>query len=304
MTSESDLQEPQDFDVRASFVTIVDHLPCEVTRKLWLIQDLNQQYDKDRTELARRLQSLKQSRPPESVSIIDVPQSYKSQVDKIQNLRTKLHQLRLEALSQSRSLLETFSAAKRQVQEHRSQLKHELKLHQIQKAVREKRRKQALKAVNIKHIQQKEENTLDETETETRSKSQVASDKVTLKLKVPTRTDTVTKNSITKISLKPAQKRSSRKKKQEEEEETPEPTTDQAQERESDDESNIYCICQKSSSGDMIGCDNSKCHKQWFHFECVNVTVAPPDNRKWYCPDCCKRSHKSYRPEGFEDKKS
>lgn len=45
-----------------------------------------------------------------------------------------------------------------------------------------------------------------------------------------------------------------------------------------------YCFCRQVSFGDMIGCDNDECLIEWFHFECLGITVLPKG--KWYCPDC------------------
>ena len=46
-----------------------------------------------------------------------------------------------------------------------------------------------------------------------------------------------------------------------------------------------YCICNRVSFGEMIGCDNPDCPIEWFHFECVGLT-ASPKGKKWYCPIC------------------
>ena len=53
-----------------------------------------------------------------------------------------------------------------------------------------------------------------------------------------------------------------------------------------DEDTNLYCFCQRMSFGDMIECDNPKCKYQWFHFECLGITSAPKG--KWYCPECKK----------------
>ncbi|KAG2435843.1 hypothetical protein HXX76_007038 [Chlamydomonas incerta] len=45
-----------------------------------------------------------------------------------------------------------------------------------------------------------------------------------------------------------------------------------------------YCICNKPSAGQMVGCDNPECTIEWFHFECVGLTEEPKG--KWYCPVC------------------
>jgi hypothetical protein len=47
---------------------------------------------------------------------------------------------------------------------------------------------------------------------------------------------------------------------------------------EEDDEENAprYCYCNGVSYGDMIGCDNDECPREWFHLECVGLQRAPP----------------------------
>lgn len=45
-----------------------------------------------------------------------------------------------------------------------------------------------------------------------------------------------------------------------------------------------YCICNKPSAGNMVGCDNPDCTIEWFHFECVGLTEEPQG--EWFCPLC------------------
>lgn len=50
-----------------------------------------------------------------------------------------------------------------------------------------------------------------------------------------------------------------------------------------------YCICNESSFGDMIACDNENCSIEWFHCQCVGISDSIQEktkNKKWYCPDC------------------
>jgi len=49
---------------------------------------------------------------------------------------------------------------------------------------------------------------------------------------------------------------------------------------------NVYCYCDTASSGNMIACDSNRCEKQWFHFDCVGIVEAPPDDQAWHCDDC------------------
>lgn len=45
-----------------------------------------------------------------------------------------------------------------------------------------------------------------------------------------------------------------------------------------------HCRCPYDEVSEMIACDNPNCLVEWFHFDCVGITVAPKGN--WYCPDC------------------
>ncbi|CAF0758314.1 unnamed protein product [Didymodactylos carnosus] len=54
-----------------------------------------------------------------------------------------------------------------------------------------------------------------------------------------------------------------------------------------------YCTCNQVSFGRMIKCDNESCPLEWFHFQCVNVEVAPKAHELWFCPQCReKNKHK------------
>ena len=46
----------------------------------------------------------------------------------------------------------------------------------------------------------------------------------------------------------------------------------------------LWCVCNKPADGDMIGCDNSECKTEWFHFECVKIRKVPKGD--WFCKDC------------------
>ncbi|XP_057708147.1 inhibitor of growth protein 1 [Corythoichthys intestinalis] len=52
-----------------------------------------------------------------------------------------------------------------------------------------------------------------------------------------------------------------------------------------------YCLCEQVSYGEMIGCDNDECPKEWFHFSCVGLHHKPKG--KWYCPKCRGENEKT-----------
>ncbi|GAA94537.1 uncharacterized protein L969DRAFT_83899 [Mixia osmundae IAM 14324] len=47
-----------------------------------------------------------------------------------------------------------------------------------------------------------------------------------------------------------------------------------------------YCYCDTVSYGEMVGCDNDDCQREWFHLACVGLSEAPTGS--WYCDDCIK----------------
>lgn len=53
-------------------------------------------------------------------------------------------------------------------------------------------------------------------------------------------------------------------------------------------EEEVFCVCRRVSSGDMVGCDDEDCEFEWFHFECVGLKKQPKG--KWFCPQCRARN--------------
>ncbi|KAL0479214.1 hypothetical protein AKO1_008035 [Acrasis kona] len=51
----------------------------------------------------------------------------------------------------------------------------------------------------------------------------------------------------------------------------------------------VYCICQKTSYGEMIACDDYDCPVEWYHFACVGINPETPPNGEWYCPTCAPK---------------
>ena len=51
-------------------------------------------------------------------------------------------------------------------------------------------------------------------------------------------------------------------------------------------EAQLYCICHKPGTDQMIACDNEECVGEWFHYECMKIDPNAIPKGKWYCPDC------------------
>jgi len=54
-----------------------------------------------------------------------------------------------------------------------------------------------------------------------------------------------------------------------------------------DQDDQRYCFCNNVSYGDMIGCDDDDCEREWFHLGCVGL-LKPPQGT-WYCDACLER---------------
>ncbi|TFK92810.1 hypothetical protein K466DRAFT_539217 [Polyporus arcularius HHB13444] len=66
------------------------------------------------------------------------------------------------------------------------------------------------------------------------------------------------------------------------------------------DDNKTYCFCDGVSYGEMIGCDDEECEREWFHLACVGLAVAPEGG--WICETCTALRHSS-RKSGRGGKK-
>ncbi|CAM9125666.1 unnamed protein product [Chrysoparadoxa australica] len=37
----------------------------------------------------------------------------------------------------------------------------------------------------------------------------------------------------------------------------------------------LYCLCNQVAFGDMVGCDDPQCEREWFHLKCVHLSKLP-----------------------------
>jgi hypothetical protein len=50
-----------------------------------------------------------------------------------------------------------------------------------------------------------------------------------------------------------------------------------------------YCYCLRGSYGDMVGCDNPKCEREWFHLGCTDLGKMLEEEDHWLCTLCQPR---------------
>ncbi|THG99853.1 hypothetical protein EW145_g7188 [Phellinidium pouzarii] len=62
------------------------------------------------------------------------------------------------------------------------------------------------------------------------------------------------------------------------------------------DDGKIYCFCDNVSYGEMIGCDQPGCEREWFHLVCIGLSEAPKG--LWYCDDCVAKRKKQNARNG------
>lgn len=52
------------------------------------------------------------------------------------------------------------------------------------------------------------------------------------------------------------------------------------------DREQLFCYCNRPSSGEMVACDNEECETEWFHVDCLELKETPEGT--WYCSDKCQ----------------
>ncbi|VDO83769.1 unnamed protein product [Haemonchus placei] len=58
----------------------------------------------------------------------------------------------------------------------------------------------------------------------------------------------------------------------------------------------MYCYCQSTADGGMIGCDGQNCpHGGWIHYRCAGIRSYTPRGR-WYCASCRPYYHDRGKP--------
>ena len=58
-----------------------------------------------------------------------------------------------------------------------------------------------------------------------------------------------------------------------------------------DNKQKDHCICRRPCFEPMIACDAKHCHIEWYHYTCVNITIAPKVS--WFCENCTAKNKKT-----------
>ena len=65
----------------------------------------------------------------------------------------------------------------------------------------------------------------------------------------------------------------------------PEPPSASEDEGEDETDDKVYCYCSQPSYGEMVGCENPSCKREWFHISCLGLKTVPQEEH-WFCPEC------------------
>lgn len=256
--------------INNAFISTVDHLPCDVVRSLWLVQNCNITIDKLRRELHALLlrvpgEAALAAKVLETKSRLQFFQS--EAVEETRNMYNQLQSHRLSLHYGIRTLKRMVSGVE---QTSNSQLEQQLKKHYAQHPLPSQ--KEALQEQKLKKT------------------AMIHPPKTGLKLvlKLPGRPKGKKKPHKVKkpIKVKPAPIA-----RVPEPEPVPLPPLPVVEE-----DNNLYCFCNQPSFGDMIGCDNDKhCpNGDWFHYKCVGLLNRvealkyTTGQQKWFCSAHCR----------------
>ncbi|ANZ76679.1 BA75_03505T0 [Komagataella pastoris] len=246
-----------------SFVSTLDHLPCDVVRSLWLIQFLSLRVDQYMNQLDRLLKDSDLNDPEVvekvvrfrnlackySKEVVAESQHLKDKLDNHQDYlindslcMERLKQLKINEQNNTRASFEQFK--KQFLKEHglREGDVHPKTQHPVDK-------RESLK-IHISLPKQKFKST-----TATKTNRKVQNGKQKSKVAKPS------KRIIASPPTLPSP--------------IPPPTPPAE---------DVYCLCRGPGLGKMVACDNPGCKYEWFHYKCVNLTRAPEG--KWICPEC------------------
>ncbi|KAK6457219.1 uncharacterized protein RJT20DRAFT_134504 [Scheffersomyces xylosifermentans] len=301
----------QSSSINNSFISTIDHLPCDVIRSLWLVQSCNIAVNKEKERLHELLLRLQHEGDKESLS------NKSDIVSSIVDIRAKIRKLDLESIQELRALKNQLITHKIGLSDELAQLQqiHESRINRSSEVDSDKAvlRKQLIEHYKenplISQLEaQKEQDELNKyedalqknsTEVENNNSNTNKSSGLKLVLKIPH------KHPKNKLKLKIRKPKIEQSKpipvqptKKEKKVVVTTPVFDKAatsNDIQSED-SNKYCFCKQGSFGDMIACDNEdSCpNGEWFHYKCVGLLNRVEALKystgkiKWFCSDHCR----------------
>lgn len=284
----------------STYISTVDHLPCDVVRSLWLVQSCNLAVQKEEEKLKQLI-----AKHGNETQRVGAGQYY---------------QLRKRIISLSEEAAEEMNALHRQLRSHEGMLKDEIL--QLEKVAEAPTTKDDSSAESLrKQLEEhyKHHPLPSQTEALRKEKNRLESSGIKLILKLSKHdeprvirkrgrprkdespnvrgisaitTETKFPSRLPRLNIKQPKPRLKRPVPQPEPE--PEPETEPEMVEPAAEPEEAYCFCKQPSFGDMIACDNEKCpNGEWFHYKCVGllnrVEALKYTTQKWYCSTDCRQ---------------
>lgn len=296
-----------------SFLSTIDHLPCDIVRSLWLIQSCNIQIDKLKHQLHTLLQKYQTT-----TSIVQ------NEVDQIFGLKQRIRHLFNETIQEGKTLNNQMIIHRIHLEDEVSQLhtvKDKLVVLMDDQESRDTLRKQLKQHYKDHPLVSQVETVEQQKYSQKERKSVSAKSGIKLVLRIPKQDEVVKpkgkhviKTVASQLKPKPANVKNSdvvtKKHTKRMRKEEIVPQAEPIEEGEDDDDKR-YCFCKQPSLGDMIACDNeSSCpNGEWFHYKCVGL-LNRVDALKyttgkipWYCSEGCRKVGEAEKARQKEMKK-
>lgn len=254
--------------IYSTYISTVDHLPCDIVRSLWLVQALN-----FKAELAS--QAIHEKLRDQDAAQILKEAKTSSISDDFVNARNVV-------IGSNSELVAEMQALVNQLESHHAILEAEVKQLQVVADTPPTQERSYLESQRELLEQHYKKHPLE---------SQLNVGSVTERIvpgNRPVVIKKVLKNSKSKIILKFG---SSNKSRSLAVTKIAKPRVEHVWDEPKLPEEEKYCFCGQNSFGAMIGCDNKKCpNGEWFHYKCVGLIKADAPKyakQRWFClPEC------------------
>lgn len=280
-----------------TYISTVDHLPCDIIRSLWLVQWCNIAVEKEEAhlhelflkhgndtqkvaaeeyaQLRRKIEILSRESAEEVNALYDQLRTHESM------LKDEIIQLQRVAEAPATKDESSTQSLRKQLEEHYKSNPLPSQTEAMRKSLDQKKKPDTNGIKLILKLSKHDEPRV------IRKRGRPRKDESDLLRRIPTNTSDLKlspKPTPTKIHIKPPTP--TMKSFVPETLPEPEPVVEQEE---------TFCFCKQPSLGDMIACDNDKCpNGEWFHYKCVGllnrVEALKYATQKWYCSEGCRQA--------------
>lgn len=279
--------------VNNSFISTIDHLPCDVIRSLWLVQSMNITIDKNKQKLHQLLLHLQND-----------PLTCDQYLPEILTCKSNIERLGQEAIQEASALNNQLITHKIGLNDELLQLKQiaDVKIHKQTNLTDKQHLQKQLKQHYKKHPLQSQLDAIKDQKLNKLNEAALSkSTGLKLVLKIPSQYKSKKPSNKIKVKLNKKKVKKPVKK----------VVAPVAAEIVVED-NNEYCFCKQRSFGDMIACDNEEScpNGEWFHYKCVGLLNRvdalkyTTGKEKWFCSNHCREIVESKVVKTIEKKKS